>query len=363
MGYKISVSQVFYIFLLSTGLSNHVLVIPLLIDAAGRDAWISVLIGYLISIPFLLILLYVMKNLKNISLFDWLKSTYSAAFSRIIATLIAIYLLIVGWITLKETVTWTHETYLLNTPVLVIGLSILASSIYISYGKINVIAICAGVLLPLVIVLGCFVAIGTIPAKDYSFITPVLVENTWWDVGKGSIFVFGSLVELVLLVILQDRVSKRIKFPHLLLLSLFLIILTLGPLLGSMAVFGPEEVERLRYPAFLQWRILSIGTYFNHLDFLSIYQWLSGSFIRLALILYLITKVFEMQSKKGRIVIQSVICVLYLVFISIPISDEQLAFFLRKYFYSGSSIFAVMVLLILAIFIKKSKNRVSANEK
>ncbi len=36
---KINIIQLFAIFLLSMGLTNHVIVIPFLINAAGRDAW------------------------------------------------------------------------------------------------------------------------------------------------------------------------------------------------------------------------------------------------------------------------------------------------------------------------------------
>ncbi|MCP3740002.1 GerAB/ArcD/ProY family transporter [Rossellomorea sp. BNER] len=360
---QISISQFFYIFLLSTGLSNHVIVIPLLIDAAGRDAWISIIVGYFMSIPFLFLLLYVNKQFKDLSLFQWLKENSSLALSRIMALLIVIFLFITGWITLKETVTWTHETYLPNTPMLVVGFAILAISIYISYGKLNVIAICAGVLLPLVVIFGIFVAIGTIPDKNYALVTPVLVENGWQEVMKGSIYVFGSLVEIFFLIILQHQIIKKLRSSHLLLLSLFLSILTMGPLLGSLTIFGPTEAGRLRYPAFLQWRILNIGQYFNHLDFLSIYQWLSGSFIRLSLILYLITKAFEIKEKKWRLIIQSTICLFFLLMILVPISDGQFSLFLQNYFYLGSSIFAVMITVILSLLIKRSNNRMSTYEK
>ncbi|WP_379599940.1 GerAB/ArcD/ProY family transporter [Oceanobacillus profundus] len=359
----ISVSQFFFIFLISTGLSNHVLVIPLLIDAAGRDAWISVFVGYFISIPFLLLMVYVTKHFKSISIFEWLETNYNKAFRRIIAVLISIFLFITGFITLKETVTWTHETYLQDTPMLVVGISILATSLYISYGKLNVIAICAGVLLPFVVLFGLLVTIGTIPNKNYSLITPVLVENGWVDIINGSIFVFGSLLEIFLLIMIQHEIARRVTFKHILLLSFFLFILTLGPLIGSIAVFGADEAGRLRYPAFLQWRILNIGQYFNHVDFLSIYQWLSGSFIRLALILYLITRAFPFKKKKQRIIAQAVICILYLMLVLAPISDEHFSLFLKDYFYPGTGAFAVVMILFLTLLIKTSKNGMETDEK
>ncbi|MFS0590143.1 endospore germination permease [Cytobacillus horneckiae] len=356
---RITITQLFAIFLLSTGLSNHVIVIPILLNSSGRDAWISVIIGYILILAFSLLILRITRQLQTVSLFEWITTNYSKVLSMIIAVLIATFLVVTGWISLKETVMWTHQTYLLNTPVFFIAFFILGSSIYISYGKLNIIAICAGVLLPLVVLFGIFVAIGTIPDKDYHLITPVLVENGWLDVLHGSLFAFGSAIEIFLLIMLQHQVTKKLKFRHLIFLVVFLSILTIGPLLGSIAIFGVEEAADIRYPAFFQWRILGIGNYFNHLDFLSIYQWTSGNFIRLAIILYLITQAFSIKKKKTRLMIQLGICVLYILLIIAPISDEQFLMFLSHYYYIYSSIFGVFIILFLALLITMSKNKVS----
>lgn len=39
----ISPKQVIIVFMLSVGLVNHVMVIPVLLEVAGRDAWVSIL--------------------------------------------------------------------------------------------------------------------------------------------------------------------------------------------------------------------------------------------------------------------------------------------------------------------------------
>jgi len=360
---KINIIQLFAIFLLSMGLTNHVIVIPFLINAAGRDAWISVIIGYIFTLLFSLLLLYVTRKFQSVSIFEWISSTYSRLLSRVIAFLLFIYLTITGFITLKETVLWINETFLFNTPVVVVSLFILTASIYISYGKINVIAICAGVVLPFVIIFGLFVAIGTIPDKNFTLITPVLVENGWKEVIHGSLFAFGSAIELILLIFLQHRVDRELKFLHILLLIIFLSILTVGPLLGSISTFGVEEAGKLRYPAFFQWRILGIGNYFNHLDFFSIYQWLSGAFIHISMILYMITLPFDIKKKKQRFYIQAFICVIYLIVITLPISNEEFFTFLSRFYYIGSIFFGVFITVFIAFLIKTSTNRVSTNEK
>ncbi|MED4924718.1 hypothetical protein P9743_11115 [Anoxybacillus geothermalis] len=41
---KIAPKQVLIIFMLSTGLVNHVMAIPILLEVSGRDAWVSILV-------------------------------------------------------------------------------------------------------------------------------------------------------------------------------------------------------------------------------------------------------------------------------------------------------------------------------
>ncbi len=359
MSKQISIQQFFFIFLLSTGLTNQILIVPLIIDAAGRDSWISVIAGYLMGIFFFILLLTITKQLKNISIFEWLELTYNKTLRRIVALFLLVFLGLTGFVTIKEVVAWTHDIYLPNTPVLAVAFAILATALYIS-GNIKFIAICSGVIFPFVIAFEIFVALGTIPAKNYSLILPVLVENEWGDVLNASLFVFASATEIFMLILLQHHIVKKVTFRHLFLLFLFLFLLTIGPLIGSMAIFGPEEAEKLNYPSFFQWRVLSIGPYFNHLDFFSIYQWLSGTFIRLALILYLIKELFQF---KKPIIMQVVVCALYLLLILTPISDGQFFVFLKDYFYLGTSIFAISIIGLISLLMKISGNRVSANEK
>ncbi|MFC5466201.1 GerAB/ArcD/ProY family transporter [Lederbergia graminis] len=357
---QISISQFCIIIVLTTGIKNLVQIVPLILASAGRDAWISVIVGYLLILPFLFIWTFANKKLVGISIFDWIEMNYSKVFRQIVVLLFVAFLLVEGFTTVMETTSWTNNTYLIHTPKLVVALAVLGSSLYISYGKLKVVAICGGVLIPFVIVLQIFVAIGTIKDSNYLLLLPILIENRWLDVFQGALFVFASMAEIIiLLMMLQHQIIKKVTFKHLFFLSFVIFIVTIVPVIDTIAIFGAEEALRIKYPVFLIWRILGIGEYFNHLDFLSIYQWLAGTFIRLALILYLITNAFNM---KKPLIIQMLICIFYLFLIIAPISDMQIFSFLQHYYYLSYSIFAVAVTILLFLLIKL-KNRMSASDR
>ena len=47
--------------------------------------------------------------------------------------------------------------------------------------------------------------------------------------------------------------------------------------------------------------LVAIGRFIEHLDFFSIYQWLTGAFIRVGLFLYMIVDLYNLNGKKKKI--------------------------------------------------------------
>lgn len=62
--------QLFLMLILSTGLLNHVILIPNLLKAAGRDSWLSVIIAYPISLLFLWLIYFIVKNWDGFNRFS-----------------------------------------------------------------------------------------------------------------------------------------------------------------------------------------------------------------------------------------------------------------------------------------------------
>ena len=53
---KISLINVYFIMLLSLGITNHVVLIPLLLQKAGRDAWMGTLLTMILHLGWVYIL-------------------------------------------------------------------------------------------------------------------------------------------------------------------------------------------------------------------------------------------------------------------------------------------------------------------
>lgn len=354
----IGIFPVFSIIILAVGLMNHVMVLPPLLRVAQRDAWISVLVTIIPYMIWIAALYFVMRRTGQQQLMDWLRDRFGRVASGAFRLFFFIYLLFISALTLWETVTWAHGSYLPRTPEIALSLSLVLLCYFAARSGIGAIAIVSGILLPFVVIFGDFVMSSNLPRKDYALLTPML-ERGWEPAMQGAMYIGGGLVELLVLLLFQHRVKKKMKLWMLCLLGLFLIGLVLGPVTGAIAEFGPIEAASLRYPAYEEWRLVKLGRYIQHLDFLSIYQWLSGAFVRIAMALYILQELAANGHKgvKSEIWLAA-LSIAVVAAAALPISDIQYLTFLMHVYLPVSlaaSTGALAVLFVLAMFPKRRR--------
>jgi heme exporter protein D len=106
------------------------------------------------------------------------------------------------------------------------------------------------------------------------------------------------VVELFILLIFPHVDKQSITIKKLFLIGGIILGLMLGPTMGAITEFGPTQASQYRYPAFEQWRILTIGNYFSHVDFFAIYQWLAGGVLRTSLYVLLASHLLTRKKQK-----------------------------------------------------------------
>jgi len=358
---KIGFVTLFCIVSLAIGLMDHVLVLPPLLGVARRDAWLSVL---LVTVPYILWLAAmhrIMRLTGQQPLLAWVGQQYGRAADVTLRILFFGYLFLINAITVNETLTWATGSYLPRTPELALSLTLLLIGAYAAYNGLRAIGFTAGILLPFVVIFGDFVMTANLPRKDYTLLFPML-ENGWPPVLEGCGYVGGGLAEIFVIILIQHRLKSQLPFWKLCVAGLFLILLIFGPVTGAIAEFGPTEAARLRYPAYEQWRLVKMGRYIQHLDFLSIYQWLAGAFIRVAGTLYLMLELAADEgSARKRLIWLAVIIAAILLVVGIPFSDVQFLYFLRAYLLSSLG-GVTLVLLILLGLAKLAQGKVKPSD-
>ncbi|MGG1660660.1 GerAB/ArcD/ProY family transporter [Brevibacillus sp. NRS-1366] len=344
---KIGIGQAIMMIMLTVGISNHVTVIPLLLSKAGRDSWLGVL---LTAVPFAVwacLLSLISRRLNRQSLQSWVTRHSSKFVSYLLLTPIIFALYLMALVSLIDTQTWTTVNYLPYTPEWVTALALIIFCVIAAHGGIAPLGITSGILLPVVAILGFFVAFGNIPKKDYSLLLP-LFQHGVTPMLHGMVYVGGGFVELFILLLLQHHVRAPLRLTHYLIMVFIIVVLTISPLTGAIAEFGPIESTRQRFPAFEQWRLLTIGKDIENMEFFAIYQWLSGSFIRISLCFLLICELLQIHSASRRWLLLIILGGSLIAVTSLPFSDMAFVSFLSKVYYPLFLIVIVIVTLLLA---------------
>ncbi|MEH7483993.1 endospore germination permease [Neobacillus drentensis] len=350
--------QLFLLLILSTGLLNHVILIPNLLTAAGRDSWLSVIVAYPISLLFLCLVYFIVKNSPNEGFFSLIRQRLGRTFSILFSIPVMLFLFTSSYVTFRDLMIWLKAYFLADASVFMINCILILVCFIITLAGVKSMAISSGFLLPLVVIFGIFIALINTHLKDPSFLLPVLADG-FSPLIKGIIYVLSGLLEIYIVILLQPFSQEPIKFKQVFILLTFLTGLILGPLSASIMEFGPTEAVNFRYPAYEQWRVLSIGEYISHLDFFALYQWLSGALIRIGLFMYLLGTFFTNKKKHYRLNPKLVGVMYLLLFGLMAIKVETYDFYkaIYKYFLPASMAFFLFQILLSAMIIKVLKKR------
>lgn len=297
---SISVLHVIFLSMTMIGLKNHVTIIPSLLNGAGRDAWISVLLSTFALLPWVFLLLYIHTKSNQQSIIDWLKIKVGKVVTNIFLYVTVTFLLILAAFTMAETLQWITATFSPTTPVLPMLIIFTVLCIHLVSTDIQTIAMVNVLVLLWVIVFGFFIAFINLQVKNYELLQPFF-EHGFQPVLKTAVYPASGFTELLLFLFIQHKVKDRMRWYHFVIMLFILMGLTMGPTIGAITEFGPIEATKQRYPAYEEWGIGSIGRYIEHFDFLSIYQWLTGAFIRVGLILFIAADLLKISGNKKRI--------------------------------------------------------------
>ncbi|RJE89715.1 spore gernimation protein GerXB [Paenibacillus sp. 1011MAR3C5] len=346
MDFSFSRTQIVFLMILTVGISNHVLIIPKLVQTAGRDAWVSIAIGYGVLIVWSVMLYRILKSMRQDSFSDWLKMKIGKFGYALIGGSMLLYFLIAGMMIIYDTTKNVSIYFLPSTPSIVV----IACFMFIAFSAartgLRTLIYLSALLLPIVWLLGMGVSWMTMNSKDYGILQPLMAEGLPAQLGGGTIVVGGSF-DLIILLLLQHRMNKPLNYLTIFILLTILIGLILGPTIGSITAFGPIEASNLRFPAFEQWRLVTLGEYISHVDFLAAFQLLSGSVVRAGVCIYVLSEVVVIRKPKPRQIALFSGTLLMSLPALLQVSDIWMQKVIHDYFYNYALIWGMAVTLVL----------------
>ncbi|MDQ0226131.1 GerAB/ArcD/ProY family transporter [Metabacillus niabensis] len=344
--------SIVYLVLLSVGLFAHVEIIPGILTVVKRDAWLSVVLAIIVLPVWIFVIYKILAIVHTDSLLIKLKNDTSSIQYYLLLLPIGLYMYISAFITAKDIIFWSQLTYMEDYNIFFLAFPLLLLCLICSQSGIFSIGIISTILCPIVLVLGFFISFANTNKKNYELLLPIL-EDGFIPVSKGLIYTVLPIIELFVIIFVTSIIKKRVTKKQLFVLGIVIVGLMLGPTIGAIVEFGPDLASKYRYPAYEQWRLISIGRYISHTDFFAIYQWLSGGVIRISLFV-LLTSLIATKNKNN-IKVLGLLYGLLFIAVLVPVDQNVFSEMVFIYFRPISLIVLLIQISVLAVFLRKRK--------
>lgn len=335
---------------------GHLLIVPLVFDEAGRDAWLSLLIAL---IPGCLLAL-VLAGLNRYAPGQSLAEVFSLLGRPlgVIATLVyTSYFLLLPALTLRGLMDFMKTVFMPQTPSMIFGFLFLSVCGYAAYIGLESFSRANSLLMPLLIMAGLTAAVMALPDKDYRLLLPALEKGIQPPL-LGSLPLLGLLGEMVAFGMILPSVKRSAYLWRVLLLSVITIgLLFIGPLTGPIAMFSEEVIIKYDYPTYNEFRY---GRFLVHFQSLAVFLWLGGNLGRITFFFYVSALGLSRltgQKEHRKLVAPVGVIILLLAAFAFPTLDRVKWFLSTVYPILGIGLGVVLptILLILLMFKKRKK--------
>jgi spore germination protein (amino acid permease) len=278
-----------FLIMLVLPVMGHVIVLPLILDVVGRDAWISVLI----SLPFAILYGYLIYKLKTQYPGDDFRTVASHLLGKFLGTMLiglfCLYFFFLCVISVAQLVDMIHIGFLPETPISVLVIWFMAFCLFAAKMGIKAIALTSGILSIFAIAIGYIVSFTSESLKDWGNLAPIL-EYGWSPVWMGALILISIWMELLfLLVVPLKNVKEKRLFLTWVVCILFNALIMTAAMTGVVMVFGLGQASNLPYPALEVVRNISLG-FIDRLDTYALVLMSFGCYIRTSLYLRLTYK-------------------------------------------------------------------------
>lgn len=288
---KISNRQGLSIFIMFT-LGSTLILSPW--KEAGRDGWISILIGMLMIVPMCFVYSRLVSLFPGKDLFDLQQELFGRIIGKITSFFLVYYSIHLCILVNRDMSGFIQTMSFPETPLFVIALVGTVLYIWIVKGGIEVIGRYAAFMLPIALLSIIIVSLLLIPKLDIDNLRPVMY-NGMTPVLKGAALVFGfPFAETFLFTMVFDSLRNKNKTLKIYLLGIFLSgLIFINTSTRNIAVLGEKLNSMLYFPSYLAVGLVNIKDFIDRIEVLVGADFIFMGFLKCSICLYTACKGFS----------------------------------------------------------------------
>lgn len=311
----------------------------LLCNLNDKNTYLSIILGTILGL-FIIYIYSKISNYSNYNIHKYLNNTFIGKIFNIILLLFYIYILLITILTIT---TFINSFYLIKTPRIIIILSILLLSIYLSFKDNKTLINLSNIFFCFSIFIVILFTILLIPYSNINELLPILNYNNI-NIIKGSI-IYALISTVPLIIINNYNTNIKITLKNYLVAS----IINLTIVIGTTLSLG-NLLNVYRFPEYAVLKQIRILDFIENIENISAFGWYAESFIVISLTIFNIKDTLSFKYNK----LYLVILLLSLIPMLILSNNYDL---LLKVFYIHPYILLIffIIFLLLLIYLKLKK--------
>lgn len=348
--------RAFYLFFIIPGIQIGVgiLGVPRFIFVeAGRDAWISVLISFLMQVIAMYAMLLILEQYKNADIFGIQVDLFGKWIGKLLGT---VYILYAAASLLSVLITYIEivQIFLYPTlPAYVIGLLLLIIVVYAVLGGIRVV-IGVMVIFPLTVQWLLILLYEPISRMDWTHLLPIFTASIP-ELLKGAKATTYSLSGFETLFMLYPFIDNKEKTKLPIFLGMgYATLLILVSTVIVLGYYSLEDLPEARFSTLAIFKSVSY-TFIERLDFIVVAQWIFVIVPNLTLLLWAITYGTKRLYKIPQRIMVYTVAAIVLILASILKYDQVISKLVDTISQFGFWLIFVYPLVLLPIVFLKKK--------
>ncbi|OAT81275.1 GerAB/ArcD/ProY family transporter [Desulfotomaculum copahuensis] len=253
--------------------------------AAGRDAWIAVIMATAAGIGIWFLCAALARRFPRETVIQYSRRVLGPWAGGAAGLAFIIFFFFTSASTTRMLSDIMNSAYMPATPLAVFSLSLLVVGAYTVLAGVEVLGRVNELLLPLGMATLLFVGAASLPGADFNRFLPVL-ENGPGPVGWAAVMLAGYLGEAVIILMLFPYIVDQEKTTAAGARAVAAVGAALQVGVLAIALFGPGVTADLTFPALEMVRRIKLGDLITNLDILMMMVWVGGVYLKLSTIYY-----------------------------------------------------------------------------
>lgn len=270
-----------FLLIMTLSIMGHVVMQPLMLDVAGRDGWLSVILALPAGIIFTYAIYRLRMQFPDKDFPAIAQALCGKPLGLVLRSVLIGYFMFLSALSAAALADMVNIAFLPETPIWALVVWGILISLYAVHKGVKTIALTAGILTFSAMLTGHTITLLDSSEKEWSEILPVL-EFGWTPVLLGTVIICSIWMELLLLLLVPWQQGERRIYRFWAAGVLLNGLMMLSTFTGAVMIFGLGQADNMNYPALEIVRILSLG-FIDRFDIYGLFQMTLGCYIRISL--------------------------------------------------------------------------------